>query len=210
MLKPVRVTTLAIIILAAPTARADNAASGPTVTKTAQATPLSGIDVTVHSKATALSGVNVKPRPVCMGPRHPPDAAVPAPRLVGVFPAEGAVVQPGVLVLRFTFNVAMSCDGLFQSLPAQAKPCGETNQQHTVLSFDRTMIRMLCVVKPNTKYGLRMNPAPGRGIGRARFSSLAGLPLAPFELTFSTSSGPEVTDLETAQAEDKDGPAPAS
>jgi hypothetical protein len=207
MLGRARIIVVALAVLAAQAA-ADNAASQQPAPEKSAVTPLPGVDVTVHAKATAVSGVDVRPRPVCVGPRRPADKGVPPPAVVSTFPAEGAVVRPGLVVLRFTFNVAMSCDGLFQSLSALARPCGGSNPQHTVLSFDRTMIRMPCIVGRNMRYGLRMNPAPARGTGRERFSSLAGLPLEPFQLTFSTSSGPDVTDLETAEAEDKDAPPP--
>jgi hypothetical protein len=156
--------------------------------------------------AKSLSGLAVKPKPVCLRPRRPPDTAVPAPEVVSTFPAEGAVVRPGLLVLRFTFNVAMSCDGLFQRLDRLAMPCDGGDVQWTDLTYDRTTIRMPCFVRPDTRYGIWMNPGRGRELNSRRFSSLAGRPLESFRLTFSTSSGPSVGDIKEAETEDKDWP----
>jgi len=163
-------------------------------------------DVGAVQSQNRVAGVNVKPRPVCMGPRRPPDLAVPAPEVVSTFPEEGAVVRPGLLILRFTFNVPMSCDGLFQKLEPLALPCTGGDVQWTTLTYDRTTIRMPCMVRPNTKYGLWMNYGRDRGLQKSRFSSLAGQPLQSFKLTFSTSPGPEVKDVKTADAEDSGWP----
>lgn len=180
MLHPVRIMALAILV-------AEPAAVG-------------------NVQAKSLSGVAVKPRPVCMRPRRPPDAAVPPPTVESTFPAEGAVVRPGLLVLRFTFNVAMSCDGQFLPLGPLAMPCEKGEVQWTSLTYDRTTIRMPCVVRPNTRYGISMNSSQGWQI--SKFSSLAGQPLKPFQLTFSTSAGPDA-DIKAAEAQDKDWPPPA-
>jgi hypothetical protein len=156
--------------------------------------------------AKSLSGVAVKPKPVCMRPRRTPDTAVPPPTVVSTFPTEGQVVRPGLVVLRFTFNVAMSCDGQFLPSGNLAMPCEKGDVQWTTLTYDRTTIRMPCVVRPNTKYGISMNSDQGWQI--SKFSSLAGQQLKPFWLTFSTSSGPDA-DIKAAEAQDKDWPPPA-
>jgi hypothetical protein len=150
-----------------------------------------------------------------MGPRHPPDKDVPAPVIESTFPAKGAVVRPGVLVLRITFNVAMSCNGVFLSHAPLERPCGEARLQDFRLSYDRRTIRMKCVVSPNRHYGLRMNhdPTPDQLrpdiLGKVNFVSLAGTSMQPFELEFSTSSGPRVVSVEAAEVEDVDAPATA-
>ena len=166
----------------------------------------------VVQSQTPLGGVTVKPRAVCLGPRHPRDKDVPAPVIESTFPAKGAVVRPGVLVLRITFNVAMSCDGIFLSRSPLEKPCGEARMQDFRLSYDRRTIRMKCIVSPNRRYGFRMNNDPSYDqfrpglLGKVNFMSLAGFPLQPFELDFSTSSGPPVVSVEASEAEDVDAP----
>lgn len=172
-------------------------------------------DVGAVQSQTRLSGVAIRPKAVCMGPRHPPDKDVPAPVVESTFPAKGAVVRPGILVLRITFNVAMSCNGLFLSRSPLVKPCGEARMQDFRLSYDRRTIRMKCVVSPNKRYGFRMNDDPSYDqlrpgiLSNVNFMSLAGFPLQPFELDFSTSSGPPVVSVEAAEALDVDAPANA-
>lgn len=173
---------------------------------------LSGLRVGAVQSQTRLPGVEVKPGARCMGSRHPPDKDVPAPVVESTFPAKGAVVRPGVLVLRITFNVAMSCNGVFLSRSPLEKPCGEARLQDFRLSYDRRTLRMKCIVSPNRRYGLRMNNDPSYDqfrpdiLGKVNFMSLAGFPLQPFELDFSTSSGPEVVSVEAAEAEDVGAP----
>jgi hypothetical protein len=166
------------------------------------------------SGSERLSSVTVKPKAVCMGPRQPPDRGVPPPAVVSTYPAQGAVVRPGILVIRLTFNVAMSCDGVFLAVPPLNKPCDGSKLQQFVLSYDRRTIRMLCHVAAKTRYGLRLNYDPNFDTARlnpvmavrANFMSLAGAPLDRFELTFSTSSSPPVTDPKEAEGEEAASP----
>ena len=154
-----------------------------------------------------VSSLSVSPPARCLPPRRPPDATIPPPALVSSFPAPGAVVRPGLLVVRLTFSVAMSCDGIFQPVAGLPKPCGGTLQK-IVVSFDRLTIRMACIVAPSVHYGLRFNYPPTAGDDAAAsgastwFASLAGQPADATLLTFSTLAGPEVTTLEEAEAED--------
>jgi hypothetical protein len=158
-----------------------------------------------------ISSVTVEQRAVCMAPRRPPDASIPAPRVVSTYPAQGAVVRPGFVVVRFTFNVAMSCDGIFLSLPAPVQqPCAGGLRQVVMYSYDRRTIQMVCRVAKSTRYGLRLNYDPNNDAARLNnvtaarvtFMSLAGAPLKRFELTFSTSSDPEVASQKDALAEE--------
>ena len=159
---------------------------------------------------TALEGLTIKPPATCLGPRLKPDKSIPPPVVVSTYPANGAVVRPGILIVRITFNVAMSCDGIFLKRPPMDKPCDNPQRQVMVLSYDRKTIRMQCRVSPNRRYGFRMNSDPAYDqlrpglAANVNFISLAGSPLQPFELTFATSSGPLVTSVEAAEAEDKD------
>jgi hypothetical protein len=165
-------------------------------------------------EAFDLSSVTVKPKAVCMGPRHPPDKSIPKPEVVSTFPAQGAVVRPGYLVVRLTFNVAMSCDGVILARPPLNQPCDGSKLQRLVLSYDRRTIRMVCRVAEKTRYGLRLNYDPdftaerlnAVTATRVSFMSLAGAPLDRFELSFSTSSGLPVADLKEAEAEEAKAP----
>lgn len=166
------------------------------------------------SRQGALDGLTVKPAPRCLGPRLTPDRSIPPPVVESAYPPEGAVVRPGILVVRLTFNVAMSCNGIFLKLPPMEKPCGEAAMQEAWLSYDRRTIRMKCMVSPNRRYGYRLNSGPDPSydklrlglVGNANFISLAGLPLKSFKTTFTTSGGPRVTDIREAEAQDKDAP----
>jgi hypothetical protein len=157
-----------------------------------------------------VSSVTVNPRAVCLEPRRPPDRSVPAPQVVSTYPAQGAVVRPGYVVIRFTFNVAMSCDGIFLGMPSMQQPCGGEARQVVTYSYDRRTIQMVCHVAKSTRYGLRLNYDPNHDAARLNnvtatrvdFTSLAGAPLRRFELSFSTSAeAPLVTQMEALAAE---------
>src|SRR6201995_1967799 len=76
-------------------------------------------------------------------------------------------------------------------------PCDKEHQAW-VLSYDRKTIRTLCYTEPSTAYGVRNNmDLPG-----AKFISLAGRVLDPYEFTFSTSQGPAVETKSEAIDED--------
>ena len=155
---------------------------------------------------TVVPGLTIKPPAKCLPPRRPPDASIPPPEVVSTFPAQGAAVPPGLLVLRFTFNVAMSCDGVFLAMPSLPRPCEDVDPQVAVFSYDRLTIRIVCRVEGKRAYGVRMTGDPSLP-HRQTFASLAGQRLRKdFELTFSTSSEPEVKSLEAAEAEDHDAP----
>jgi hypothetical protein len=164
---------------------------------------------------TALQGLSVKPQAKCLAPRLRPDKSIPPPVVESIYPADGAVVRPGVLIVRITFNVAMSCNGIFLKRPPMDKPCDNPQRQVFMLSYDRRTIRMRCKVSPNRRYGFRLNDDPAYDqlrpdiVPNVDFISLAGSPLRPFELAFTTSSGPELTSVEAAEAEDRDAPANA-
>jgi hypothetical protein len=158
-------------------------------------TPLTGVTVAAPRRPV-LSGVTVALPVKCLPARVPFDPDIPPPKLVSSFPAQGAVVRPGILVLRFTFDLPMSCDGIFQPDPPWRKPCPGT-VQHLVISFDRRTIRMACMVEKDAYYGLRLNSLP-----YLHFRSMAGRSAEPYALAFSTSSQAEITTLEEAQAQD--------
>lgn len=139
--------------------------------------------------------LTVTSRAACLEPKRDPQ--MPAPHVVSTFPARGAVVRPGMLYLRATFDEPMSCKGFFAAIDQMRSPCG-SERQNWVLSFDRKTIRTLCYTEPNSAYGVRLS----MNQPRARFVSLSGRDLEPYDLTFTTSAGPVVTT--TGDALDQD------
>jgi hypothetical protein len=141
------------------------------------------------SEATTVDELAVIPTASCLQPRNEPQAS--PPRVVSTFPANGAVVRPGVLVLRITFDQPMSCKGFFAAGAQARSPCPQ-DTQYWVLSFDRRTIRTVCRTELNSHYGLRLSDRSLDGTSRATFVSLAGKRLAPYVLNFDTSSDPPI------------------
>ena len=128
----------------------------------------------------------------CLPARSPPDKDVPAAKVVDSFPKDGAVVRPGIIVIRVTFDLPMTCAGALLRVPGLENPCEDLDQP-TVLSFDRRTIRVGCVLHPNTRYGVSVNV-----FNQLRFVGLAGWPARAHELRFQTSGEPLVkTTLES-------------
>jgi hypothetical protein len=140
-------------------------------------------------EAATIEELQVQPTATCLQPWN--NIQAPPPRVVSTFPANGAVVRPGVLVLRVTFDQPMSCKGFFGAAAQARSPC-PTDTQYWVLSFDRRTIRTFCRTELNSHYGVRISDQSGGDGSRATFISLAGKRLAPYVLTFDTSSEPPV------------------
>ncbi len=120
--------------------------------------------------------------------------------VVSAFPEEGAVVRPGLLVVRVTFSRPMACNGEILEAPPLQSPC-PTTVQHLLLSYDRRTVRTVCVVDPNIHYGAMLNEDPKVH----SFISLDGAPAAPHRFDFTTSSEPPISDVCEALAEDREG-----
>jgi hypothetical protein len=144
--------------------------------------------------------LTVTPEAACLAPK--PDRSAPRPRVVSTFPANGAQVRPGVLVLRITFDRPMSCSGFFTGIPKLKNPCPLGHQQWT-LSFDRKVIRTVCRVEPTGAYGVGVSGNPD-----ATFLSLAARPLEPYEFRFTTSAAPDVLTTGESLDQDPDFPPP--
>jgi hypothetical protein len=179
----------------AATAAAVSAATGASVSELVVVSPpkpatVSELDVVAHVK--------------CVPPRK--DARGRPPRIVGVYPKDGAVVRPGLLILRVTFDQPMSCAGYFVFDEAPFKPCGDpAGVQHMLMSFDRRTIRTACLVAPNTRYSFSMNGAPPaefRPLTPAEFVSMTGWRLERARMTFTVSSEPVVATVREALGED--------
>ena len=119
------------------------------------------------------------------------------PRVVSSYPARGAVVRPGLLVLRVTFDKPMACAGRFASHPAWPSPCS-AGEQKMLLSYDRKTVRITCATAADAHYGLAAN----RELQGDVFLGVAGLPAQALALEFTTSAGPPVASVCGALAQD--------
>jgi hypothetical protein len=144
--------------------------------------------------------LTVTAQATCLDPK--PDRSAARPKVLSTFPANGAMVRPGVLVLRVSFDQPMSCKGFFTGIPKLRNPCPLEHQKWT-LSFDRKTIRTVCRAEPVGAYGIGVSDNPD-----ATFLSLAGRPLPPFEFRFSTSAAPDVLSTRESLGEDPANPPP--
>lgn len=158
-----------------------------------QAATVSELVVTA-SKTVAELTVTAKIK--CLAPDSGQGRAE-RPTVVSTFPEKGAVVRPGLLVVRVTFNQPMACDGVFTNAPPLQNPCPGPSRE-MLLSYDRRTVRTVCVVEPNAQYGLWLNQSPTSHA----FLGLGGLPSEAHRLTFSTSAAPAVGTICEALTED--------
>jgi hypothetical protein len=167
----------------------------PATAQSADPTVVAGVTVLAR-RPHVVAGLTITPGRRCLGARHPADPEVPAPKLVSTFPAKGGVVRPGILVLRLTFDLPMTCEGLLDGHPDLLNPCPQPLHD-PLLSFDRRTFLTVCQVKKSSHYGLWLNHSIYH-----RFTGLAGRSSQASELVFDTSDGPETTTVEQAIAED--------
>lgn len=120
------------------------------------------------------------------------------PKVVSAFPARGAEVRPGLLVVRVTFDQPIACAGRFDADPPLTDPC-PGHPREMLLSYDRRTVRTLCMVEPGAQYGFSLGQDPNA----ETFLALAGgLPAQPAKLAFTTSAGPAITNVCEALAQD--------
>jgi hypothetical protein len=143
-----------------------------------------------------LSELTVTAKIKCLAPDRL--AGGERPKVVSAFPGRGAVVRPGLLIMRVTFDKPMACDGLFAEAHPLANPCPGTPQKLS-LSYDRRTVRTVCLVAPNARYGAWVSADPN---GTFNFVGLTGLPSEPYRLDFRTSAEPEITNVCEALSED--------
>ena len=149
------------------------------------------------NKATAISGLDITEPLVCFKAHSPPSKDVPAPRLVSTYPAKGEVVSPGLLVLRLSFDLPMTCSASLGTEFLSSDPCASGDRELWNLSYDRRNFRVLCLVKPCKRYSLWINRhAP------EDFKAVSGHKPDAYELVFNVSEGPPVTTVEEAVARD--------
>lgn len=174
------------VLLLAVSAAAEGVAATRAKRSPAPSAPASG---------DSVSEIVVTPQAKCLTAR--PNLAARSPRIVGTFPADNAVIRPGLLVVRITFDRPMTCSGFLMDRAPLRSPCPLARQK-MVLTFDRRTIRLLCETTANTTYGLRI----GDEMFHA-FTSLEARPAAPQELTFTTNDGPRIEGVPEALAQDR-------
>lgn len=114
--------------------------------------------------------------------------AGPGPKVVESFPANGASVDAGVVVLKVTFDQPMTPDGwAYGKSDAGAFP--QCLARPRLLADQRTFA-LLCTLAPNRTYALQINPAPA-------FKNAGGRSAKPYPLSFST-TGQITRDMHSA------------
>jgi hypothetical protein len=144
----------------------------------------------------------------CLRPQHDEGWPARGPKIVSSFPARGAVVRPGVLVVRVTFDRPMACAGGLGDDPPFHNPC-PGRIHNMLLSYDRLTVRTACVVEPNLTYGAWISKDVPYGAfvsddSKDDFISLTGSPSKEYEFRFSTSAEAPVTTVCEALTEDEE------
>ena len=166
----------------------------------AAAAPLSAKPVTVEELVvvapTMISELTVTAAVKCLGADRMANPGS-RPKVVSSFPAKGAVVRPGLLILRLTFDKPMACSGRVLAHLPWLNPCPD-GPQDMLLSYDRRTVRTACAAGPDAHYGVSLN----RELDGDAFMGQAGLPAETFGLDFTTSSEPAVGSVCEALAQD--------
>jgi hypothetical protein len=134
--------------------------------------------------------------PVALSPPHTVRgvtvvATTDPPKLASSYPAEGASVPAGVLVIRLTFDQRMASDGwdVAGGPEGTAPPCVERPR----LLGDGKSFVLLCTVLPKTHYAIALNSQGGEG-----FRNEGDYKAVQTTLAFTT--GDEVGPVTVAQA----------
>jgi hypothetical protein len=126
-----------------------------------------------------------------------------APVVVSTWPAQGAVIAPGALVLKVTFDQAMDPD-MWGYAKAGSDAYPLCLKKARLLNDGRTFV-LLCTTGDATAYAVGLNGGAGPG-----FASVGHRAAEPYELKFSTSKGRSVTSvkeaLTAAGLKDEDNP----
>jgi hypothetical protein len=105
--------------------------------------------------------------------------AGPGPKVTETFPANGASVAAGVVVLKVSFDQPMTPDAwAYGRSDAGAFPQCLARPR---LLADRHTFALLCTVAPNQSYALQINPAPA-------FKNAGGRSAKPYPMSFTTSA----------------------
>jgi len=157
------------------------------------------VEELVVTAPTTISELTVTATIKCLKP-DAGGVASGRPRIVSIFPARGATVRPGLVVLRVSFDRPMACAGRFAAAPPLLNPCAQPVQQ-ILLSFDRRTMRIPCAAEPGLRYGLGIN----RDLDGPVFLGLDGLPAEAYGFDFTASTEPAVATVCEALKEDVAG-----
>ena len=114
-----------------------------------------------------------------------------APSVVSTFPAAGAAIDPGVLVLKVTFDQHMDPEAWrYAKGGAEYPNCLEKPR---LLADGKTFV-LLCTILSSRTYSVRFNE-DGETSG---FTGVGHRAAVPFELTFTTIKGRPVSNLPDA------------
>ncbi|HEX3700909.1 MAG TPA: hypothetical protein VHV27_09580 [Phenylobacterium sp.] len=166
------------------------------------ALPLASLAVAIAALAAPPSARPAPQPPTTVSPLTVYPKTDP-PRIVSSFPAAGAVVAPGVLVLKITFDQKMLETGFDVRAAAggQMPDCLKTPR---LLNDDKTFV-LLCTTAPDAAYSLSFNAAPQGG-----FENVGETRAAPATLAFTTNKSDGPTNLadamKVAKLTDVDGP----
>ena len=113
------------------------------------------------------------------------------PAVTATWPAAGAVIAPGVLVLKIVFNQAMTADqwSYAKGAAGDYPSCLATPR----LLADRKTFVLLCTTLPGKRYGVQVNATPDKG-----FVNVGDRRAPLFDLAFSTSTSEPVRNLQAA------------
>jgi hypothetical protein len=162
-----------------------------------------------EAPVTQVASLRVEAVKTCLKPRDPPDTSIPPPKVVSTFPAEGQTVAPGLLELRFTFDLPMACTGGVLVRGGSADPCTELTPNNTPIAqhwrhaWNRYSLRLQCKVEPGRRYSVTLNKTVTDALFTwPDFKSLAGGKAPPYDLTFATSKAAPIKTQEDADVED--------
>ncbi len=117
------------------------------------------------------------------------------PEVQSTFPASGARVAPGLLVLRVTYDTRMRPEGwsYAQDAGAEYPDCAKAPR----LLDDRRSFVLICRTLPGKRYAVWFNRPPMND-----FTSFGRRPAPPFELKFATTDDEPVRTLTEAMKAD--------
>jgi hypothetical protein len=154
------------------------ASAGPALAAPIDANPAPYGQSSAPSDSTPLSGVVVAA----------PSKELPA--VVSTYPAAGATVKPGVLVLKLTFDQRMNPTAFRFDRAADRYPSCLARPR--LLPDEKTFV-LLCTVGPDGKFAMQLN-----GPGDGGFVNLANQRATPMLLQFSTQDGLSLASMKDA------------
>jgi hypothetical protein len=113
------------------------------------------------------------------------------PKVAGTYPAQGANIAPGVLIIRVTYDARMQG----QSWSYVTSQLGEYPECATSprLLDDHKSFALICRTQPNKTYALWFNHGDYQN-----FTSAGRKPATPYQLKFTTSDADPIWTLEDA------------